>query len=190
MQIPKNSNARKRVPMQPNISLASDHKCDIDSYVKNKQSCEEDIGNSSDTTSDLEKSFDSQETISEELTETEIIPVRSKSKSEKLILTSINDMGIEIRMGMNVCRYSLLLNILVRNSPIIWYGNRMMEALPLRACQTLKVCIRLFRRMFGYAVDSTDCNVQIRNITCRMHTVFIFITVMSTHNVSSICRSN
>ena len=62
---------------------SSNHKRDIDSYVKNKQSCEEYIGNSSDTTTDLEKSFDSQETISEELTETEIIPVRSKSKSEK-----------------------------------------------------------------------------------------------------------
>ena len=52
---------------------SSNHKRDIDSYVKNKQSCEEYIGNSSDTTTDLEKSFDSQETISEELTETEIL---------------------------------------------------------------------------------------------------------------------
>ena len=33
---------------------SSNHKRDIDSYVKNKQSCEEDIGNSSDTKSDLE----------------------------------------------------------------------------------------------------------------------------------------
>ena len=71
----KSSNATKYQP--------SNHKGNIDSYVKNKQSCKEDIGNSSDTTSDLEKSFDSQETISEELTETEIIPVRSKSKSGK-----------------------------------------------------------------------------------------------------------
>ena len=71
---------RKKKSSNATKYQSSDHKCDIDSYVKSKQSCGADIGNSSDTTSDLEKSCDSQETISEELTETEIIPVMSKSK--------------------------------------------------------------------------------------------------------------
>ena len=53
------------------------------SQSSRKQSCSADIGNSLDNVSDLEKSFDSQETISEEMTETEFNSVMSKPKSEK-----------------------------------------------------------------------------------------------------------
>ena len=59
------------------------HKCDVDRFVISKQSWGTDIGYSSDTYSDLENSCDSQETISEELTETEINPEMSKPKSGK-----------------------------------------------------------------------------------------------------------
>jgi len=70
------------------------HKCDVDRFAKSKQSWETDIGNSSDAINDLEKSCDSQETISEELTETEINPEMSKSKfgkgKRRIIRTSSN----------------------------------------------------------------------------------------------------
>ena len=73
---------------------SSYHKCDMDRFANSKQSWKTDIGYSSDTISDLEKSCDSQETISEELTETEINPEMSKPKSGKgkrrIIRTSSN----------------------------------------------------------------------------------------------------
>ena len=63
--------------------LSSDYNRNTDSYVKRKQSWSADIGKSSHSVSDLDKSYDSQSTISEEMTETEFTSVMSKSKSEK-----------------------------------------------------------------------------------------------------------
>ena len=64
-------------------SLSSTYKSNADSYEERKQSGLVDVGINLDLECDLDKSFDSQDTISEEMTETEFSDVMSKPKSEK-----------------------------------------------------------------------------------------------------------
>ena len=66
-----------------NKSLSSKYKSNADSYEERKRSGLVDVGINLDLECNLDKSFDSQDTISEEMTETEFSDVMSKPKSEK-----------------------------------------------------------------------------------------------------------